>query len=119
MSKKNETIVEERIVERHTCFALSRPHSLHGERDSNGTPNSAAEEPAGAAGRVHHGPRKVRADLQGGGRCLLVMVKRSDQIQLSSNISLNVKRSDEFLHWLFTHNLFKSFKTPDNVNLII
>jgi hypothetical protein len=47
------------------------------------------------------------------------MVKRSDQIQLSSNISLNVKRSDEFLHWLFTHNLFKSFKTPDNVNLII
>ncbi len=98
---------------------LSRPHSLHGERDSDGTPDPAAEEPAGAAGRVHHGPRKVRADLQGGGRCLLVMVKRSDQIQLSYKSSLNVERPYEFLHCLFIDNLFKSFKTPDNFTLII
>ena len=100
-------------------ISLSRPHSLHGERDSDGTQDPAAEEPTGAAGRVHHGPGKVRADLQGGGRCLLVMVKRSHQIQFSSNISLNVKRSDEFLHCIFIDNLFKSFETPDNFTMII
>ncbi len=90
-------------------LSSSRPHSLHGERDSDGTPNSAAEEPAGAAGRVHHGPRKVRADLQGGGRCLLVMVKRSDQIQLSYKSSLNEKRLMSSFAAFFIQNLLRAF----------